>query len=309
MMGPARPLPTFSGKRDHGAARDNCGMPSGRPELIRQATSLLVQAVQDEDVVLLDAFGRPITKDSSTYSAAHEGARERIHELLNDLLDQLATQATGESAEDIATALAERLKATAGKKYEFDFVDGKLTLPFRFRRENVEIKGHIPIYHLALLAVGVWNAHHILHALHKANLPCAAELSRNEGSILPTVASILSLHEALYQDAYLADSQERELIRSIDASPWRTDLQRRVQHYGYAYDYKQRRITAEAKIGPLPDWLQELALRLVSDKFFTDAPDQAIINEYQPGQGISAHVDCLPCFGPTIARSLSARTA
>jgi alkylated DNA repair dioxygenase AlkB len=29
--------------------------------------------------------------------------------------------------------------------------------------------------------------------------------------------------------------------------------------------------------------------------------DQAIINEYQPGQGISPHVDCVPCFGPVVA--------
>ena len=25
------------------------------------------------------------------------------------------------------------------------------------------------------------------------------------------------------------------------------------------------------------------------------------MNEYRPGQGISAHVDCEPCFGPVIA--------
>ena len=29
--------------------------------------------------------------------------------------------------------------------------------------------------------------------------------------------------------------------------------------------------------------------------------DQAIVNEYEPGQGIAAHTDCLPCFGPTVA--------
>ena len=29
--------------------------------------------------------------------------------------------------------------------------------------------------------------------------------------------------------------------------------------------------------------------------------DQTIINEYEPGQGISAHVDCVPCFGPVVA--------
>lgn len=30
-------------------------------------------------------------------------------------------------------------------------------------------------------------------------------------------------------------------------------------------------------------------------------PDQLIVNEYQSGQGISAHIDCVPCFGETIA--------
>jgi len=29
--------------------------------------------------------------------------------------------------------------------------------------------------------------------------------------------------------------------------------------------------------------------------------DQVIVNEYLPGQGISAHVDCVPCFGPDVA--------
>ncbi|MCR9062244.1 MAG: alpha-ketoglutarate-dependent dioxygenase AlkB, partial [Rhodobacteraceae bacterium] len=32
------------------------------------------------------------------------------------------------------------------------------------------------------------------------------------------------------------------------------------------------------------------------------------VNEYQPGQGISAHIDCQPCFGDTIA-SLSLLSA
>ena len=29
-------------------------------------------------------------------------------------------------------------------------------------------------------------------------------------------------------------------------------------------------------------------------------PDQAIVNEYEPGQGISPHIDCEPCFGNRI---------
>jgi len=42
------------------------------------------------------------------------------------------------------------------------------------------------------------------------------------------------------------------------------------------------------------------AARLVTDGYMTAAPDQLIVNEYEPGQGISAHVDCVPCFGPVV---------
>lgn len=34
---------------------------------------------------------------------------------------------------------------------------------------------------------------------------------------------------------------------------------------------------------------------------FPAVPDQVIVNEYEPGQGISAHIDCVPCFDGTIA--------
>ena len=39
-----------------------------------------------------------------------------------------------------------------------------------------------------------------------------------------------------------------------------------------------------------------------------ELPDQLIVNEYEPGQGIASHVDCVPCFTETIA-SLSLGSA
>jgi alkylated DNA repair dioxygenase AlkB len=42
-------------------------------------------------------------------------------------------------------------------------------------------------------------------------------------------------------------------------------------------------------------------LRLQQAGLFDETPDQIIVNEYQPGQGISAHIDCVPCFADTIA--------
>ena len=79
-----------------------------------------------------------------------------------------------------------------------------------------------------------------------------------------------------------------------------TSTTRRVRHFGYRYDYKARSVTSDAYLGPLPEWLEHVGARLVTDGLFAHLPDQVIANEYLPGQGISAHVDCVPCFDNTI---------
>lgn len=96
-------------------------------------------------------------------------------------------------------------------------------------------------------------------------------------------------------------SMQDVLIAAVDQRPWIEDLKRRVQHYGYRYDYRARTVTSDAYLGPLPQWASDLAGRLVSNGWFDKPPDQLIVNEYLPGQGISAHVDCVPCFGEVIA--------
>lgn len=100
---------------------------------------------------------------------------------------------------------------------------------------------------------------------------------------------------------FISHAEEKDLLGMIDAQPWRGDLQRRVQHYGYRYDYKARQVTSDLYLGPLPPWLQGLAERLTHSGFFSDLPDQVIVNEYLPGQGIAPHIDCVPCFGGVIA--------
>lgn len=93
----------------------------------------------------------------------------------------------------------------------------------------------------------------------------------------------------------------QSLLDTIDRMPWLDDLSRRVQHYGWRYDYKARRVSDDAYLGPLPAFLQDVAVELFSAGLMESVPDQAIVNEYLPGQGISAHIDCEPCFGPEIA--------
>jgi alkylated DNA repair dioxygenase AlkB len=104
-----------------------------------------------------------------------------------------------------------------------------------------------------------------------------------------------------YISGYLSFSEERILLQNVDQEGWLCDLKRRVQHYGYKYDYKARAVSLESCLGPLPPWISSLCARLQADKIFPEAPDQVIVNEYTSGQGISAHIDCVPCFGGVIA--------
>jgi alkylated DNA repair dioxygenase AlkB len=104
-----------------------------------------------------------------------------------------------------------------------------------------------------------------------------------------------------YLAGFVTPAEAEGLAQKIDAMPWRDDLKRRVQHYGYLYDYKARQARREDYLGPLPGFLNALAQRLQEEGHFNSLPDQVIVNEYMAGQGISAHVDCQPCFGEVIA--------
>jgi alkylated DNA repair dioxygenase AlkB len=103
-----------------------------------------------------------------------------------------------------------------------------------------------------------------------------------------------------YTPNYVSTAEENTLLSEIDAQLWLTDLKRRVQHYGWRYDYRAKRVDLTMRLGTLPAWLAAYAQRLHDDGLIPEVPDQVIINEYVPGQGIASHVDCEPCFGETI---------
>ncbi|WP_021592153.1 alpha-ketoglutarate-dependent dioxygenase AlkB [Actinomadura welshii] len=93
---------------------------------------------------------------------------------------------------------------------------------------------------------------------------------------------------------------QRRVVAEVDAAPWSSQLRRRVQHYGHRYDYGSRGVGG-APAPPLPGWAMALVRRLHEEGHFERPADQVIVNEYLPGQGISAHVDRVPAFGPVVA--------
>ena len=123
----------------------------------------------------------------------------------------------------------------------------------------------------------------------------------------PTADGVRSPQGLLYRPEFISAGDEKGLLEEIDRNVWLEDIARRVQHYGFKYDYSYRRIDGDSRLGPLPSWLADLDERVreslaafaheveIEQRF-----DQAIINEYQPGQGIAPHTD-RDCFGPLIA--------
>ncbi len=104
-----------------------------------------------------------------------------------------------------------------------------------------------------------------------------------------------------YIPDYITEFQHSWLLDEIDKHEWLNDLKRSVQHYGFKYDYKARKVNRDMRIGELPEWLKRLSQKLHTDGHMPKVADQVIINEYEPGQGISGHIDCEPCFRDTIA--------
>jgi alkylated DNA repair dioxygenase AlkB len=103
-----------------------------------------------------------------------------------------------------------------------------------------------------------------------------------------------------YSSHFLVPEEQCRVLAELDARPWLDDLKRRVQHYGYKYDYKARSVDHSMYVGSLPAFALDVAQRLLDQGLIEEMPDQLIVNEYKPGQGITAHIDCQPCFKNTI---------
>jgi alkylated DNA repair dioxygenase AlkB len=103
-----------------------------------------------------------------------------------------------------------------------------------------------------------------------------------------------------YIPDYITENEQAELLELIDRQIWMETLKRRVQHYGYKYDYKKRGLDSSLYLGSLPNWILKIADKLYESKLTEKITDQVIINEYMPVQGIADHIDCPSCFDKTI---------
>ena len=104
-------------------------------------------------------------------------------------------------------------------------------------------------------------------------------------------------HGATVVRDFVTPAEERRILQRFAEAPWSRDLNRRVQHYGFRYDYRSP--GAREPASPFPPWAEHMARRLL--EFFNGVlPSQCIVNEYLPGQGIGMHADHRD-FGAVVA--------
>ena len=101
---------------------------------------------------------------------------------------------------------------------------------------------------------------------------------------------------AVLVEDFVSEGEARAIVDAICAEPWLNDLRRRVQHYGYRYDYRNG--GAQERAPALRPWMRDIGARLQAH--FASPPVQCIVNEYRPGQGIGMHSDHR-AFGPVVA--------
>jgi len=118
------------------------------------------------------------------------------------------------------------------------------------------------------------------------------------------------LPEGLYLiEDFISEEEEIMLMERLSEGEWWTSLSRRVQHFGYVFDYNIRGCDPNAPIGKFPSWLTDVInvsdstpRNLPSDLLpFIESFDQATVNEYECGQGIRRHTDNPEAFHDGIA--------
>ena len=113
----------------------------------------------------------------------------------------------------------------------------------------------------------------------------------------------LSIPGLTYIPNYISIDEQNQLLNAIDQQVWSLESlesRRRIQQHGYKYEYQNGILVACNYLGSLPEWAESIAQRLYRDRITTKVLDQVTVNEYEPGQGLRGHVDCVTCFGDTI---------
>ncbi|XP_033631422.1 alkylated DNA repair protein alkB homolog 8-like [Asterias rubens] len=110
-------------------------------------------------------------------------------------------------------------------------------------------------------------------------------------------------------DDFITPEMEKELMQSVQWEKQescqdvvqQTLKHRRVQHFGYEFNYATNNIDKGNPLpDPMPSLYDDVISRIMATGLIQFRPDQITVNEYQPGQGIPPHVDTHSAFQDAI---------
>ncbi|PMD90497.1 alpha-ketoglutarate-dependent dioxygenase AlkB [Siphonobacter sp. BAB-5405] len=93
----------------------------------------------------------------------------------------------------------------------------------------------------------------------------------------------------LYPD-FIDEAREAQLVHEIDHQTWIVDYKRRLQYYGYRNELDKPYDLIKFPV-EMPSLIYQLSKEIVEQHILLHQPDQVIINEYEPGEGIKPHKD------------------
>lgn len=89
---------------------------------------------------------------------------------------------------------------------------------------------------------------------------------------------------------FINETVEEQLLNEIDSQTWIVDYDRRLQYYGFRNELEGPYDLVAFPV-PIPPRIADLSRQIVAQGMLNYLPDQVIINEYYPGQGIRPHKD------------------
>jgi alkylated DNA repair dioxygenase AlkB len=89
---------------------------------------------------------------------------------------------------------------------------------------------------------------------------------------------------------FIDEAKEAQLLNEIDSQTWIVDYLRRLQYYGYRNELDKPYDLIQFPVA-MPPLIEQLSKEIVVQGIVLLQPDQVIINEYVPGEGIKPHKD------------------
>lgn len=90
---------------------------------------------------------------------------------------------------------------------------------------------------------------------------------------------------------FINPQEHEQLVSQIESMAWGSIGSRKVQQYGFKYNYRSRGVNKSDKICEIPEFCDFVVERMIEKELIQRAPDQCIINKYDSGQGIGRHID------------------